>query len=191
MRASEEQAQRVGERVAATEPQRLDFRRTLAEFASGVTVITGGTADAPAGFACQSFSSVSLEPPLVMFCVDHESRTWPALRAGGRFCANILAEGQQDLCQRFGSRTGEKFEGLAWEWSSWETPALARVLARVHAEIGSIHPEGDHDIVIGRVVALEHLGTRQRPMVFFRGTFDIDAHATDALHTWTMMGGWI
>lgn len=175
--------------AAATTP--LEFRRTLAEFASGVTVITGGDVDNPAGFACQSFSSVSLEPPLVLFCVDRQSRSWPRLRDSGRFCANILGEDQQDLCLRFGSRTGQKFDGLDWTWSRWQTPALPSVLARVHAEIASVHTEGDHEVVVGRVVALERLGVRRRPLLFFRGTFDIDAHAADVLHSWGRMGGWI
>lgn len=169
----------------------LDYRKTLAEFASGVTVITGGTQDAPLGFACQSFSSVSLEPALVMFCVDRGSRTWPNLRPFGRFCVNVLGEHQQDVCWAFGSKAGSKFDALDWEWSAWETPALQGVLARIHADVSAVHEEGDHDIVIGRVVALERMTDGRRPLVFFRGTFNIDADATDARHTWTLMGGWI
>lgn len=179
--------------MAASEPvvSPLEYRRTLAEFASGVTVITGGTQDAPAGFACQSFSALSLDPALVLFCVDRQSRSWPILREGGRFCANILSEDQQDMIQAFGSRAGKKFNEVDWAWSAWSTPSLPNVLARIHATITSVHTEGDHDIIVGQVSALERVGTRRRPMVFFRGTFDIDAQATDALHAWSLMGGWI
>src|SRR5512139_726188 len=80
-----------------------EFRRTMAEFASGVTVVTAGDDGEPVGFACQSFSSVSLEPPLVLFCADHQGRTWPRIRRAGRFCVNVLAEHQSELCERFGS----------------------------------------------------------------------------------------
>lgn len=167
------------------------FRRTLSEFASGVTVITGGTRREPLGFVCQSFSSVSLAPPLVMFCVDHSSRTWPRLRPSGRFCVNILAEDQEDICWRFGSRTGQKFDGLDWDWSVWQTPMLRDCLAQIECEIKSVHSEGDHDIVIGRVLHMAPAPVRKRPMLFFRGTFDVDAHSAETMKVWDLSGGWI
>lgn len=179
--------------MAATEPavSSLDYRRTLAEFASGVTVITGGTQDSPVGFACQSFSALSLDPALVLFCVDRQSRSWPILRESGRFCANILSEDQHGMVKAFGSRAGQKFNEVDWTWSVWSTPSLPNVLARIHATITSVYSEGDHDIIVGQVNALERVGTLRRPMVFFRGTFDIDTQATDAFNAWSLMGGWI
>lgn len=156
-------------------PTALEFRRAMGSFASGVTVITGSEGEEPVGFACQSFASVSLEPPLVLFCADHKGRAWPRMREFGRFCANVLGERQSDLCARFGSSKGSKYEGLAWERSRWGTPALPDVLLRVHAEVGDVHVCGDHDIVIGRVLEVEAV-TEQRPMIFFRGGFGVDRH---------------
>lgn len=155
----------------------------MGAFATGVTIVTGldrgdapGSApDAqPVGFACQSFASVSLAPPLVLFCADHRGQAWPRMRGSGRFTVNVLAEGQRDVCQRFGSWRGAKFEGLTWELSRWETPSLQDVLLRVHCEVETVHVAGDHDVVIGRVLELEDL-SRDLPMIFFRGQFGLDS----------------
>lgn len=166
----------------------VEFRRTMAEFASGVTVVTALHAGDPVGFACQSIASVSLDPPLILFCVDRTSRTWQGIRAAGRFCVNVLAEGQEELCRRFGSRLGTRFDGLEWETSAWGTPSLPGAPARIHADIRGVHQEGDHDVVIGHVVAMERAGTG-RPMVFFRGRFGIDAHEHDG--AWSWLDGWL
>lgn len=149
-----------------------EMRHAMSHFATGVTVVTGLDDDGPVGFACQSFASVSLEPPLVLFCADHRGRAWPRIRRTGRFAINVLREDQTDLCDRFGSSRGARFEGLGWERSRWDTPALPRVLLRVHAEIDDVHVAGDHDVVIGRVVELECLDD-DRPMLFYRGAFGI------------------
>jgi len=159
--------------LAVHEPSPERMRRALSSFASGVTVVAGLDADGPAGFACQSFASVSLTPPLVLFCADHGGRTWPRIRATGRFSVNVLAEDQTDLCGRFGSSRGRKFDELGWTTSAWGTPSLPDVLCRVHAEVASVHVEGDHDVVIGRVLALETPRTG-RPLVFYRGRFGVD-----------------
>lgn len=157
-------------------PDPGEFRRAMAEFASGVTVVTGMDGDEPVGFACQAFSSVSLEPPLVLFCADGRGRSWPRIRKSGRFCINVLAEDQRDVCERFGSSKGRKYEGLDWDLSEWGTPALRGVLLRVHAVVHAIHSAGDHEVVIGQVLATERTGdddSGQRPMIFFRSRFGI------------------
>ncbi|CAM5286886.1 MULTISPECIES: flavin reductase family protein [Streptomyces] len=164
----------------ATAPTPPRMRRVMGSFASGVTVVTGlGRDGAPAGFACQSFASVSLEPALVLFCADHRGRAWPRIRETGRFTVNILAADQTDLCGRFGSGRGRKYEDLDWEPSPWGTPSLPDVLSRVHAEVYDVHGGGDHDVVVGRVLALETVSDRP-PMLFFRGGFDVGGPA-DAL----------
>lgn len=158
---------------AAPAPVAADFRRTLAEFASGVTVVAAADEDGPVGFACQSFASVSLDPPLVLFCVTTTSRAWPRIRRAGRFSVNVLAEEQHELCTRFGSRLGARFEGLAWQLSGWGTPSVPGVLARLHCELHAVHPGGDHQIVVGRVLGLERSEHPGAPMVFFRGCFGL------------------
>ena len=157
-----------------------ELRRTLGAFATGVTVITALDGGEPVGFACQSFASVSLDPPLVLFCADHGGRTWPRIRRVGSFCVNVLAEDQEELCLRFGSSRGSKFEGLEWDRSRWGAPALRGVLARVHADIRDVHVAGDHDVVIGLVRELE-TPNDGRPLIFFRSGFGIDRRESRAV----------
>ncbi|GII64307.1 monooxygenase [Sphaerisporangium krabiense] len=168
----------VVEANGVTPPDPTEMRRAMSLFASGVTVITGIDEGEPVGFACQSFASVSLEPPLILFCAGHGSRTWPRIRKSGRFTVNVLGEDQTDLCARFGSGAGRKYDGLDWETSRWGTPVLPGALLRVHAEVGDVHTAGDHDVVIGRVLEVER-GAERRPLVFYRGRFGVD-HDGDA-----------
>lgn len=169
-----------------TGPTPAEMRRAMGCFASGVTIVTGLDGEGPVGFACQSFSSVSLDPPLVLFCADHRGRAWPRMRPAGVFTVNVLGEHQGDLCDRFGSSRGQKFEGLTWTPSPLGTPSLADVLMRVHAEVHEVVVAGDHDVVIGRVLGLE-TPAPERPMLFFRGHFGVeDQHEYTAPDLW----GW-
>jgi 3-hydroxy-9,10-secoandrosta-1,3,5(10)-triene-9,17-dione monooxygenase reductase component len=148
------------------------MRAALGRFATGVVIITAVDDGEPVGFACQSFASVSLDPPLVLFCADRGGRSWARVRRAGRFTANVLSAEQRDLCSRFGSRDGRRYDGLAWSMSRWLTPSLPGVLARVHCEIDDVHTAGDHHVVIGAVRELE---TPQDagPLVYFRGSYDV------------------
>lgn len=92
-----------------------EFRRVLGSFASGVTVVTAPAADdedGPAGFACQSFSALSLDPPLVVFMVGRTSTTWPRIARAGVFCVNVLSAGQSGLCRSFAVSGADKFAGV-------------------------------------------------------------------------------
>ncbi len=155
----------------APTPERM--RHALGHFATGVTVITGysPTGD-PVGFACQSFASVSLDPPLVLFCADHRGRSWPLIRDTGRFTVNVLGHLQRGLVERFGRAAGLRFDGLAWERSAQGGPSLPGALVRVHCRVEQVHPAGDHDVVIGQVVGLDDAETG-RPMLFYRGRFSV------------------
>lgn len=148
-----------------------EMRRVLGHFASGVTIVTGMADGEPVGFACQSFTSVSLDPPLVLFCPAHTSSTWPRIRKAGAFSVNVLAEDQMDLCLTFAASGGEKFAGLEWHETSWG-PSLDGVLATVHCDIQQVHSAGDHDVVIGHV---RELVTHRAvgPLLFFRGQFGL------------------
>ncbi|CAM3181645.1 flavin reductase family protein [Nocardioides dubius] len=153
---------------ATVTPARM--RGAMGAFATGVTVITGLDGETPVGFACQSFASVSLEPPLVLFCADHRGRSWPRMREHGRFAVNVLGAKQADTCARFGSADGLRFEGLDWRLSRWRTPSLPGVLMRAHCEVVDVHVAGDHDVVVGQVLELE-AAVGGEPLVFFRGRF--------------------
>lgn len=90
------------------------FRTVLGQFCTGITIITTVDDGEPVGFACQSFAALSLDPPLVLFCPTKGSRSWAAIERTGKFAVNVLAEEQQAVCARFGSREPDKFAGIDW-----------------------------------------------------------------------------
>jgi flavin reductase (DIM6/NTAB) family NADH-FMN oxidoreductase RutF len=139
------------------------MREVLGHFASGVTVVTALTADGPAGFTCQSFSSLSLDPPLVAFAPARTSQTWPALRSIGRFCVNVLAEGQDAVSRNFARSGGDKFDG---------SPVLNDVVAWIDGELWAEYDGGDHSIVVARVLDLGADPDR-RPLLFHRGAYGL------------------
>lgn len=181
--------------AATASPEPADFRKAMAEFATGVTVVTALDGGEPVGFACQSFASVSLDPPLILFCADKRGRSWPRIRSAGRFCVNVLGEEQRDLCERFGSSRGAKFDDLEWEESRWGSPALPDVLLAVHCVVHDVHEAGDHEVVIGRVLAVDRHevldGAWRRPMVFFRSRFGVaEPNAPIAPDPWGIGDRW-
>jgi len=152
-----------------------EFRHVLGHFASGITVITapdaGGGTRGPAGFTCQSFSSLSLDPPLVTFLVSGASTSWPRISRAGVFCVNILSADQGRLCRAFARSGADKFAGIAWDPSPvTSAPMLAGALAWIDCSIDDVHPGGDHLIVVGRV---NHLAAAPdgEPLLYYRGTF--------------------
>lgn len=150
------------------------FRTVLGHFASGVTVITAPGEEGPAGFACQSFASLSLEPPLVAFMVARTSATWPRIARAGVFCVNILGTGQEALCRGFAVSGADKFAGVAWSASPVTgAPRLAGVPAWIDCAIDAVHTGGDHLIVVGRVGALgtDPAAAGAGPLLFHRGAF--------------------
>ena len=135
-----------------------------------MTVVTGLAGGEPVGLAVNSFTSVSLEPSLVAFCVAVRSRTWPMLRATGTFCVNILAEDQEALSRAFASRPPDRFLGVGWRPGRSGAPILADVLAWIECTVEAEHGAGDHVIVVGRVQDLG-VGDEGRPLVFYRGGY--------------------
>ena len=158
------------------DPQVL--REVMGHFASGVTVVTALTADGPAGFTCQSFSSLSLDPPLVAFAPARTSLTWPALRAIGRFCVNVLAEGQDDVSQNFARSGADKFAGVRLSPSAHGSPVLDDVDAWSDGELWAGYDGGDHSIVVARVLDLGADPDR-RPLLFHRGAYGL-LHRSEA-----------
>ncbi|MFI8322731.1 flavin reductase family protein [Streptomyces sp. NPDC085529] len=150
-----------------------EFRRVLGHFASGVTLVTTTTGDAgPTGFACQSFASLSLDPPLVAFMVARTSTTWPRIAAAGTFCVNILGADQGPLCRAFAVSGADKFAGVEWSPAPVTgAPRLAGVPAWIDCTITAVHTGGDHLIVVGRVEALDAVEQGGDPLLFHRGRF--------------------
>jgi 3-hydroxy-9,10-secoandrosta-1,3,5(10)-triene-9,17-dione monooxygenase reductase component len=152
-----------------------EFRRVLGHFASGVTIVTAPAADGeagPAGFACQSFASLSLEPPLVAFMVARTSTTWPRIARAGVFCVNILGAEQGDQCRAFAVSGADKFAGVEWTpATATGSPVLAGVPAWIDCAIHAVHTGGDHLVVIGRVEDLGAAEEPAAPLLFHRGRF--------------------
>jgi flavin reductase (DIM6/NTAB) family NADH-FMN oxidoreductase RutF len=149
-----------------------ELREVLGHFASGVTVVTALTADGPAGFTCQSFSSLSLDPPLVAFAPARTSQTWPALRTIGRFCVNVLAEGQDAVSRNFARSGADKFDGVRWSPSAHGSPVLDGVVAWIDGELWAEYDGGDHSIVVARVLDLGAEPDR-RPLLYHRGSYGL------------------
>ena len=156
------------------------FRDVLGRFASGVTVVTAVSSDEPVGLTCQSFSSVSLDPPLVLFVPAKTSRAWPLIQRSGRFCVNLLAADQADLSNTMASRGTDKFADVKWTPAPQTgSPMLEGALAHIDCAIHAVHEAGDHYVVIGRVLdlvtdddgALPDSGGDLEPLLFYRGKY--------------------
>ncbi|MEJ7775259.1 MAG: flavin reductase family protein [Nocardioidaceae bacterium] len=157
----------------AVEAARL-FRDVLGTFASGVTVVTSMSGGAPVGMTCQSFSSVSLDPPLVLFVPARTSRAWPLMQRSGKFCVNFLSSNQAELSNTMASRGVDKFASVAWgATAATGSPLLDGALAYVDCTIHAVHEAGDHYVVIGRVVDLASTNAAEKddPLLFFQGQY--------------------
>src|SRR5699024_5654741 len=130
----------------------------------GITVITAVDEGAPVGFACQSFSALSLEPPLVLFCPMSTSCSWKGIERAGKFCVNILSEEQESVSSTFGRRGEDKFATIDWTPSPMGSPVITGVMAWLDCTIDQILDGGDHWIVLGRVSDLGPTKRDIRPL---------------------------
>ncbi len=154
------------------------FREVLGRVPTSVVVVTGTDGDgAPRGMTIGSFVSVSLDPPLVGFFIGTGSRSWEAIAPSGRFCVNVLAAGQDDVCWRFAKESDDKFAGVGWTASALGNPAIDGCAALVDCTIESVTPAGDHAFVLGRVGDMAITEGIDTAMVFFRGRVAGITHA--------------
>ncbi|MEV6161660.1 flavin reductase family protein [Streptomyces sp. NPDC052052] len=148
-----------------------EFRRTLGHYPTGVAVVTAIEEDEPVGMAVGTFTSISLDPPLVGFFPASASRSWARIRKSGAFTVNVLGADQLDVCRAFATSGADKFAGVSWSEGPTGAPVLADAVAWVHCTLSSVHSIGDHDLAVGTVVQHE-LGSREaRPLVFHRGGY--------------------
>jgi flavin reductase (DIM6/NTAB) family NADH-FMN oxidoreductase RutF len=146
------------------------FRHVLGHFPTGVTIITANPPSGPVGLTIGSFTSVSLDPPLVGFLPGKASTTWPAIEEAGAFCVNFLCEEQGELCWSFARETTDKFADQAWTPAPVTgSPVLDGVLGWIDCTIHNVVDAGDHWFVLGRVLALDVSGDDIGPLLFFRG----------------------
>lgn len=147
-----------------------DFRRLLGRFATGVSIITLTLPDGrPAGMTANTLTSVSLDPPLALVCIDHAAELYDALLAAPGFVLNILEASQEALSRRFAAKHLDRFDGIGYHTSPEGQPILDGVLASIECAPHATFPGGDHTIVVGRV--LRGTTTDGAPLVYFRGGY--------------------
>jgi 3-hydroxy-9,10-secoandrosta-1,3,5(10)-triene-9,17-dione monooxygenase reductase component len=156
------------------------FRDALGHYASGITVITGSDSEGPFGFTCQSFYSVSVDPPLVSFSVSKTSTTYPRVRDTGSFAVNVLAAAQRSISDQFARSGTDKWAGMRWDTTSAGNPVLDETLLWLDCEIWAEHEAGDHRIVIARVRQMSPIASAPAsPLLYFRGRYrDLRPHPT-------------
>ncbi|MBF6619901.1 MAG: flavin reductase family protein [Patulibacter sp.] len=148
------------------------FRDVLGHCPTSVAVITAARTDGtPAGLVVGTFTSVSLDPPLVAFLPAKLSTSWPTMRDAGSFCANILGADHQHVGQRFATSGGDKFADVGWQPAPSGSPVLDDALAWIDCDVETTHDAGDHEIVIGRVRDLDVRDVGSGALVFFRGAY--------------------
>lgn len=153
-------------------PDNPDWYRTvLSHYPTGVCIITSiGPDRSPAAMVVGSFTSVSLAPPLIGFFPDKKSNSWPKVQRAGRFCVNILAADQLDLCRRMASRNPDKFDGVAYRLSEHGNPLFEGIVAWMDCNLESITEAGDHYFVLGRVQQMD-TESESAPLLFNRGQY--------------------
>lgn len=146
------------------------FRKVLGCFATGVTVVTTrGDGDKPIGVTVSAFSSLSLDPPLVLFCLDKRNGSLDSFR-DSPFAINVLREDQRQVSIQFASRGNDKWQGIAYAVNEHGVPVIDNCLAHMECLPHHVVDGGDHMIVIGRVHHLE-CQTGGQPLVYFRGAY--------------------
>ena len=152
-------------------PDEVHFRHVMAHFTTGVTVVTSRATDGrPCGLTVNAVASVSLNPLLVLVCVDRGAASHACIAEGDAFAVSILGRHHEGLARRFSlGESSDRFEDLRYRVEVTGSPVLEDALAWLDCEVTEVHEGGDHSIVMGEVVAC---GAREgEPLVFFRGGF--------------------
>jgi flavin reductase (DIM6/NTAB) family NADH-FMN oxidoreductase RutF len=149
----------------------LSLRAVLGRFVTGVTVVTAATPDGPVGITANSFTSVSLDPALVLFCIHHGSRVRTGFTGAGSFVVNILAEHQEPLSRKFAGPVEHRSEGVRFHYGRTGAPILADAMAYLDCDLYQQFDAGDHVIVLGQVRdhRVQRLG--HRPLTVYRGRY--------------------
>jgi flavin reductase (DIM6/NTAB) family NADH-FMN oxidoreductase RutF len=147
-----------------------ELRKALGHFATGVTVVTTRAADgSPDGITVNSFASVSLDPPLVLWCLGLSAASYDTFRLAGQHLVNVLAADQLDIARHFATRGAKRFDGVRWSPTDTGLPRLDGCIGWFELGIRSRHEEGDHLILVGRIESFEIV--RGKPLVFFNSQF--------------------
>ena len=147
------------------------FRRCLGQFSTGVTIIATEHEGQRVGVTANSFSSLSLDPPLILWSIGRTSRAFPVFMEAPRFAISILAEDQVDVSQRFSSKDTDKFTGIAWQSGENGAPVIANSAARLECQTEARHEGGDHVLIIGRVTRFAY--EDRKVLIFSQGRYSI------------------
>ena len=147
------------------------FRRCLAQFGTGVTVITAQAGDLRAGVTVNSFSSLSLDPPLILWAINRESKSRPVFEAATHFAVNVLASDQIEVSRCFATPADDKFARVDWERGEWGAPVLSNVLATLECESEARYEGGDHILMVGRVKRFSRF--EKDPLLFVQGRYGV------------------
>jgi 3-hydroxy-9,10-secoandrosta-1,3,5(10)-triene-9,17-dione monooxygenase reductase component len=161
----------IAESEALVTIDQAEFRSVLGHFASGVAVISAFACGRPVGFTCQSFFSLSLDPPLVAMAPGRSSTSWPKIVKAERLCVNVLAAGQEALARVFAVSGADKFSGVGWSAPVTPSggPRLHGALAWIDCVVEQVHEGGDHFLVVAAVLGL--VAGQGSPLLFYRGGF--------------------
>ena len=156
--------------VSETTIDPAEFRKVLGSYPTGVCVITALAENKPAGMVIGSFTSVSLDPPLVGFFPDKKSTSWPVIAKAGHFCVNVLGSDQQEVCRAASSKGEDKFVGIEFTISDHNLPVIVNSIASIECRLYSVAEAGDHWFVMGEVLRMETV-REDDPMLFHRGRY--------------------
>lgn len=145
------------------------FRSVLGRFATGVTVVTARDERGDHGMTVSAFSSLSLEPPLVLICVAHDATMTPVITSATDFVVNILSDGQEAMSRRFSSKLDDRFAGLGFTRGERGVIILDEVQAWMECQVVNRYVEGDHTIITGAVERAE--ANDARPLLYYRGGY--------------------
>lgn len=149
------------------------FKKVVGSFATGVAVATTMHEDKPVGMTINSFTSVSLDPLLILFCIDHKANCLQLFKKHPNFSINLLTAKQQNISNLFAFKTEDQWSDVSWEATEFNTPFLTESLAALHCSVEQIIEAGDHSIFIGRVVGmdLDASQNNQDPLLYFKGQY--------------------
>jgi 3-hydroxy-9,10-secoandrosta-1,3,5(10)-triene-9,17-dione monooxygenase reductase component len=153
----------------AAEIDQALYRQVMGHFPTGVVVVAS---PGPVGTAIGSFSSLSLDPPLVLFSITKTSSSWPKMRETGVFCVSVLAEDQEHVSRQFAQSGADKFAGLGYKAVSSGSPKINDCVSWMDCEIADVYEGGDHDVVVGRVLEMA-VEREVKPLIFFRGGYGL------------------
>jgi 3-hydroxy-9,10-secoandrosta-1,3,5(10)-triene-9,17-dione monooxygenase reductase component len=148
-----------------------EFRKTLGTFATGITVVTAMHENSvPVGITVNSFTSVSLDPPLVLWCLDNEAESYNIFANCKNFAIHVLHQGQEAISQNFATKNSDKFSGLEWETSEFDCPILKDCASYLQCETETSYEGGDHIIILGRVKAMRTNADKQ-PLIYHASNY--------------------